>query len=60
MSDFSDMELPPLEVLFGGHLDFHPEEENTPDENDLFPSTPLDEDQGQMHTDLLNRPLTVP
>ena len=54
------MELPPLEVLFGGHLDFHPEEENTPDENDLFPSTPLDEDQGQMHTDLLNRPLTTP
>jgi len=50
VSDFSDMEVPPLEPLFGGHLDFHPEEENTPDENDLFPSTPLDEDQLQ-HAD---------
>ena len=44
ISDFSE-ELPPLEPLFGPHLHFHPEEETTPDENDLFPSTPLDEDQ---------------
>lgn len=50
VSDFSDMELPPLEPLFGPHLHFHPEETNTPDENDLFPSTPLDEDQLQ-HAD---------
>ena len=50
MSDFSDLELPPLEPLFAHHLHFHPEEENTPDENDLFPSTPLDEDQLQ-HAD---------
>ena len=50
VSDFSDMEVPPLEPLFGGHLDFHPEEENTPDENDLFPSTPLDEDQVTVYT----------
>ena len=34
-----------MEPLFGPHLHFHPEEETTPDENDLFPSTPLDEDQ---------------
>jgi hypothetical protein len=40
--------LPPLEALFGHHLHFHPEEDGmTPDENDLFPSTPLDEDQLQ-------------
>jgi len=45
VSDFSDLELPPLEPLFGPHLHFHPEEECTPDENDLFPSTPLDEEQ---------------
>jgi hypothetical protein len=57
ISDFSassDMEfgLPPLEaLLFAHHLHFHPEEEGmTPDENDLFPSTPLDEDQLQ-HAD---------
>ena len=51
VSDFSDMELPPLEALFGHHLHFHPEEDGaTPDENDLFPSTPLDEDQLQ-HAD---------
>lgn len=53
VSDFSEMELPPLELLFGPHLPhlhFHPEEETTPDENDLFPSTPLDEDQLQ-HAD---------
>lgn len=48
VSDFSDIELPPLEALFGHHLHFHPEEDGmTPDENDLFPSTPLDEDQLQ-------------
>ena len=45
MSDISDIDLPPLEPLFGPHLYFHPEEETTPDENDLFPSTPLDEEQ---------------
>ena len=45
VSDISDVELPPLEPLFGPHLYFHPEEETTPDENDLFPSTPLDEEQ---------------
>jgi hypothetical protein len=50
VSDFSDLELPPLEPLFGPHLHFHPEEGDTPDENDLFPSTPLDEDQLQ-HAD---------
>ena len=52
VSDFSDMELPPLEaLLFAHHLHFHPEEDGmTPDENDLFPSTPLDEDQLQ-HAD---------
>jgi len=45
------MELPPLEALFGPHLHFHAEEDGaTPDENDLFPSTPLDEDQLQ-HAD---------
>jgi hypothetical protein len=57
ISDFSassdmDLGLPPLEaLLFAHHLHFHPEEEGmTPDENDLFPSTPLDEDQLQ-HAD---------
>ena len=45
VSDFSDLDLPPLEPLFGPHLYYHPEEGGTPDENDLFPSTPLDEDQ---------------
>lgn len=45
VSDISDIDLPPLEPLFGPHLYFHPEEETTPDENDLLPSTPLDEDQ---------------
>jgi len=43
VSDFSDLDLPPLEMLFEPHLGFHPEESETPDENDLFPSTPLDE-----------------
>jgi len=42
VSDFSDLDLPPLEMLYGPHLRFHPEESETPDENDLFPSTPLD------------------
>lgn len=45
ISDISDIDLPPLEPLFGPHLYLHPEEETTPDENDLFPSTPLDEEQ---------------
>lgn len=43
VSDFSDLDLPPLEMLYGPHLKFHPEESETPDENDLFPSTPLNE-----------------
>ena len=50
ISDFSDMELPPLEALFGPHLQFHEEEGSTPAENDLFPSTPLDEEQ-LLHAD---------
>lgn len=45
LSDF-DMELPPLELFYGPHLQFLPEgDTETPDENDLFPSTPLDEEQ---------------
>ena len=44
------MELPPLEALFGPHLQFHEEEGSTPAENDLFPSTPLDEEQ-LLHAD---------
>jgi len=46
LSDF-DMDVPPLEVFYGPHLRFLPDEGDleTPDENDLFPSTPLDEDQ---------------
>merc|ERR550532_3035602 len=44
-SDF-DMELPPLELFYGPHLKFLPEgDTEIPDENDLFPSTPLDEEQ---------------
>jgi len=44
-SDF-DMEPPPLETFFGPHLHSMPEDyTETPDENDLFPSTPLDEEQ---------------
>ena len=30
VSDISDIDLPPLEPLFGPHLYFHPEEETTP------------------------------
>jgi len=51
VSDFSDLDLPPLEMLYGPHLKFHPEESETPDENDLFPSTPLNEVELQ-HADM--------
>jgi len=46
MSEF-DIEVPPLESFYGPHLGFAIEEgfTDTPDENDLFPSTPLDEEQ---------------
>eukprot|EP00092_Neocalanus_flemingeri_P071891 GFUD01088382.1.p1 GENE.GFUD01088382.1~~GFUD01088382.1.p1 ORF type:complete len:540 (+),score=161.29 GFUD01088382.1:69-1688(+) len=50
-SDLADIEFPSLDLFYGPHLKFHPEEDGeTPDENDLFPSTPLDEDQLQ-HAD---------
>jgi len=45
-SDMSDYDFPKLDLLYGPHLKFlHEEVGETPDENDLFPSTPLDEDQ---------------
>jgi len=45
-SDLSEMEFPKLDLLYGPHLRFlHEEVGETPEENDLFPSTPLDEDQ---------------
>ena len=45
-SDMSDIDFPKLDLLYGPHLKFlHEEVGETPDENDLFPSTPLDEDQ---------------
>jgi len=45
-SDLSDLDFPKLDLLYGPHLRFlHEEVGATPDENDLFPSTPLDEDQ---------------
>jgi len=51
VSDLADIEFPSLDLFYGPHLKFHPEEDGeTPDENDLFPSTPLDEDQLQ-HAD---------
>jgi hypothetical protein len=43
-SDF-DTDLPPLELFYGPHLHFAEGFTETPDENDLFPSTPLDEEQ---------------
>lgn len=41
-----DMEVPQLEMMYGPHLPYLQEGfTETPDENDLFPSTPLDEEQ---------------
>ena len=49
-SDMSDTDIPRLDLLYGPHLKFlHEEVGETPDENDLFPSTPLDEDQLQRY-----------
>jgi len=45
VSDISDIDLPPLVPLFGLDLYFLPRQDTTADEYELFPSTPLDEEQ---------------